>query len=175
MTKTREKKTLIQGVTREQAEDAFGEYAASDARQQQIVSMMDAQITKIREKYQDKITELQESKDKNFEIMQAFAVEKKDELFSKKKSMETVHGIMGFRIGTPKLKTRKGFTWGAVTQLLKEFLPGHVRITEEPAKDKLLADRDDPAVAALYDKVGVYVDQDETFFVEPKKEAVEAA
>jgi phage host-nuclease inhibitor protein Gam len=99
-----------------------------------------------------------------------FASEKKNEFFSKKKSMEMVHGVIGFRIGTPKLKTMKGFTWGAVTNLLKEFLPAYVRTSEEPAKDKLLADREVEEVIALFPKVGIFVDQDETFFVEPKKE-----
>lgn len=174
MVKTREKKTIYTGVTREQAEEAFAEYAGADARQQQITAKMDVEITRIREKYQDDITALQERKDGAFEVMQAFAMEKKDELFSKKKSIETVHGVIGFRVGTPKLKTLKGFTWSAVTSLLEEFLSGYVRVTKEPAKDKLLADRDDPEVSGLFKKVGIYVDQDETFFVEPKKELAEA-
>jgi phage host-nuclease inhibitor protein Gam len=86
--------------------------------------------------------------------------------------MEMVHGTLGFRIGTPKLKTLKGFTWGAVTNLLKEFLPDYLRTSEEPAKDKLLADRDVEDVVLLLPKVGVFVDQDESFYVEPKKEEV---
>ncbi|MFK8296741.1 host-nuclease inhibitor Gam family protein [Capnocytophaga canimorsus] len=65
------------------------------------------------------------------------------------------------------------FTWGAVTNLLKEFLPSYVRTVEEPAKDKLLADRDNEEVNTLFGKVGISVVQDETFFVEPKKEANE--
>jgi hypothetical protein len=76
-------------------------------------------------------------------------------------------------MGTPKLKLRKGFTWGAVTNLLKEFLPGYIRVSEEPAKDKLLADRDDIEVNSQFSKIGIFIDQDETFFVEPKKEIVE--
>jgi hypothetical protein len=45
-----------------------------------------------------------------------------------------------------------------------------VRTVEEPAKDKLLANREDEEVAAMLPKVGVAVVQDETFYVEPKKE-----
>jgi phage host-nuclease inhibitor protein Gam len=174
MSKTREKKVVRTGVTREAAEDAFARYATADARQQQITAKMDGEITRIREKYQDEINRLQEAKDETFDIMQAFATERKDELFGRKKSLETVHGVFGFRTGTPKLKTRKGFTWGAVTNLLKEFLPAYVRTSEEPAKDKLLADRDIPEVIELFPKVGIFVDQDETFFVEPKKEEIAA-
>lgn len=170
MAKKREKKVVVTGVTREQADAAFAEYAAADAKQQHITAKMDIQITKIRESFQDTLSELQDKKDAAFEVMQTFATENRDDLFSKRKSIETSHGVFGFRTGTPKLKTRKGFTWGAVTNMLKEFLPTYVRISEEPAKDKLLADRDVPEIAELFPKVGILVDQDETFFVECKKE-----
>lgn len=166
----REKKVVHTGVTSEAMEAAFSEYAIADAKLQKINATIDVQMTQIREKYADDIAKLTEKKDKAFDVMQAFAVENKAELFGKKKSLESVHGTIGFRTGTPKLKTLKGFTWPAVTNLLKEFLPGYVRVTEEPAKDKLLADRELDEVAALFPKVGISVAQDETFFVEPKKE-----
>jgi Bacteriophage Mu Gam like protein len=83
------------------------------------------------------------------------------------------HGLIGFRTGTPKLKTLKKFTWGAVTEQLKSYLPEYVRTVEEPAKDKLLADRDNEEVNTLFKKCGIEVAQDETFFVELKKEGVE--
>ena len=38
------------------------------------------------------------------------------------------------------------------------------------AKDLILADRDEEGMAEQLTKCGVYVDQDETFYVEPKKE-----
>jgi len=167
----REKKVVHSGVTMDQMEVAFGEYAAADAKVQKINATIDVQMTAIREKYAPEISQLNETKDRNFDIMQAFALDNKDELFAKKKSIESVHGTLGFRTGTPKLKTLKGFTWGAVTNLLKEFLPTYVRISEEPNKDRLLSDRGDEEVAALFPKVGIAVTQDETFYVEPKKEA----
>lgn len=170
MTKTREKKTVYTGVKQDEMELAFADYARADARQQKINATMDIEMTKIREKYQDELAKLQEVKDKSFDVIQAFAVENKGELFSKKKSMETTHGTLGFRIGTPKLKTLKGFTWASVLSMLKEFLPDYVRTVDEPAKDKLLADREDEKVMAMMPKVGICVVQEETFFVEPKKE-----
>ena len=170
MSKTREKKVIISGINREQADAAFADYALADARQQQITAKMDLQITKIRESFQDELTKLQDKKDECFELIQTYATEKKDELFTKKKSIETQHGVFGFRTGTPKLKTRKGYTWNAVTNLLKEFLPGYVRIAEEPAKDRLLADRELPEVLEMFPKVGIMVDQDESFYIECKKE-----
>jgi phage host-nuclease inhibitor protein Gam len=96
------------------------------------------------------------------------------------------HGTIGFRTGTPKLKTLKGFTWASALELAKRFLPmTYIRQTEEIAKDRLLADRDLKEVA-VYDTptgdlrtatmieamavCGIQVVQDEAFYVEPKKE-----
>jgi phage host-nuclease inhibitor protein Gam len=170
MAKTREKKVVVSEVTRDQMEEAFGKFALADAKQQGINAKMDAEITKIRERNADALAELQEQKDEAFEVMQTFAVENRDDLFSKRKSMETTHGILGFRTGTPGLKQIKGFTVASSVNLLKEFAPDYVRIKEEVAKDKLIADRDNKGIAELMTKVGVKVVQDETFFVEPKKE-----
>lgn len=170
MAKTREKKTVYSGITSEQMEQAFADYAKADARQQKITAEMDVAMTKIREKWQDELAKLAETKDNAFDILQAYALENREELFSKKKSLDTTHGTIGFRTGTPKLKTLKGFTWNAVVNMLKEFLPGYVRTSEEANKEKLLADRESEEVVALFPKVGITVVQDETFFVEPKKE-----
>ena len=166
----REKKVVHAGLTREQMEAAFGEYAVADAKMDKINATIDVQVTALREKWADEISRLNDVKEKAFDVMQAYALENRDELFAKKKSMESVHGTIGFRTGTPKLKLIKGFTWGAVTKLLKEFFPSYVRTTEEVAKDKLLTDRDDEGATDMFAKVGICVTQDETFYVEPKKE-----
>ena len=152
-------------------ETAFSEYAAAaDARLAKINAEMDVQITRIRDKRADEIAKLTEMRDKSFEVVQAFALENREELFAKKKSMDGAHGTFGFRTGTPKLKTLRGFTWASALNLIKAFLPDYVRTSEEPAKDKLLADREVPEVAAEFEKCGIQVVQDETFFIELKKE-----
>lgn len=171
MATKRTKKTVVSGVTREQYEQAFADFAMADAKIQSLTAKMDQEMTKIREKYADQLAELNSTKDSSFEVMQTFAVENKDVLFVKKKSLESAHGIIGFRTGNPKLKNMKGFTWAAVTNLCKEFLPQYIRTTEELAKDKLLADRDITEVAAMFSTIGVQVVQEESFYVEPKKES----
>ena len=77
---------------------------------------------------------------------------------------------LGFRTGQPKLKTKKGFTWAAVLELLKKFGKDYIRTVEEPAKDKLLANREDEECQQLMEDCGILVAQDKTFYVEPKKE-----
>ena len=166
----RVKKTVVTGVTREQMEDAFGRYASADAEVQSINAAMDKQFVAIREKHADRLAELEQEKTEAFELMQVFATENREELFSKRKSMETTHGTLGFRTGQPKLKTKKGFTWAAVLELLKKLGQDYIRTVEEPAKDKLLANREDEDCQQVMKDCGILVAQDETFYVEPKKE-----
>ena len=180
---TRQKKTLIQGITAEQANDAFAQYAKADAQINKINAEIELQCAKIREKKTDELTRLDAEREQAFGTLQAYAMENHAELFTKKKSLEMAHGTIGFRTGTPKLKTLKGFTWASALNLVREFLPGYVRTTEEIAKDKLLADRDcryveiddptDTVGTPMLEKMaqcGITVVQDETFYVEPKKE-----
>jgi phage host-nuclease inhibitor protein Gam len=168
----RTKKIIISGVTREAADDAFAQYAVAEAQSAKITADIELACAEIRDKYAAKLAELEEEKTKAFETLQAYATENQNELFSKKKSLEMVHGIIGFRTGQPKLKTLKGFTWASALQLVKEFLPGYIRTEEAIAKDKLLADRDGETVAEMMKKCGIMVAQDEAFYVEPKKEDV---
>lgn len=167
----RVKKVIVTGVTREAADEAFAVYAKADAQGAKIAAEIELQCTKIREKYADRLAGLAEEKARAFEVLQCFATENRAELFAKKRSMELSHGVIGFRTGTPKLKTLRGFTWASALQLVKEFLPGYVRQTEEIAKDKLLADREAEDVGGKMSKCGIQVVQEETFFVEPCRQA----
>lgn len=171
MATKREKKPVLEPKNIEQAESIMAEYATVDAKIMELTSVMDQQITRIREKYADDLQELADKKEEKFLQLQLFSEQNKA-LFEKRKSIEMAHGLIGFRTGTPKLKTLKGFTWQSVVNLCKEFLPGHVRTVEEPAKDKLLADRDNPEVLQHFKKCGIEVVQDEAFFVELKKETI---
>lgn len=167
---TRQKKTLIQGISQEQANDAFATYAKADAQIQKINAEIELQCAKIREKQADRLSQLDAEREQAFDVLQAYAVENKAELFAKKKSLDMSHGTIGFRTGTPKLKTLKGFTWAAALQLVKDYLPSFIRTSEEIAKDKLLAERDTEGMFESMAKCGITVAQDETFYVEPKKE-----
>lgn len=179
---TRQKKTVISGVTRDAAEEAFAVYAKADASINKIQAEVELQCARIREKWQDRLTALTVERGEAFEVLQSFAVENQHDLFSKRKSLEMVHGTIGFRTGTPKLKTLKGFTWASALELAKRVLPSYVRTKEELAKDKLLADRDADEVFVPIGEgtsttmveamrgCGIEVVQDEAFFVEPKSE-----
>ena len=166
----RAKKIIVSGITREQMEEAFGRYATADADVQSINAEMDKEFVAIRERNAERLAELEQQKAESFEVMQVFATEQREVLFSKRRSMETTHGVIGFRTGNPQLKPRRGFTWAAALELVREFLPSYIRTEEAIAKDKLLADRENEEIAPLMEKCGIIVGQAETFYVEPKKE-----
>ena len=60
----RTKKTVVSGISREQAEQAFADFAAADAKVQNLTSKMDLEMTRIREKYADQLAELSATKEK---------------------------------------------------------------------------------------------------------------
>lgn len=171
----RESKKVVKGVSAEQYSEALSTYAAKDARMTQVTAKMDAEMNKIRDKFKDELEQLTDEKEKAFEVVQTYCEENQAELFGKKRSADTIYGVVGFRTGTPKLKLLKGSNWAKVLDNLKAYLPAYVRTTEEPAKDRLLIDRDTPEVSAAFSKVGLMVDQDERFFIELKKEEVAEA
>ena len=88
--------------------------------------------------------------------------------------METVHGRVGFRLCTPKLKTLPKWRWEDVLDKAKTILPDYVRVKEELNKEGLLDARHEENVAPYLNVIGVFVDQDEKFYVELKTEEVAA-
>ncbi len=151
-------------------EEAFRAYADADAQQRSLTAEMDGKLVEIREDYADRLAELEAEKKAAFEKMQVFAVENREELFTKRKSMETTHGILGFRTGNPKLKSPQGDDVGGdsrTAQNQRQELRAHGR---GGGKDKLLAERDLDECKVVMEACCIDVVQDETFFVEPKSE-----
>ena len=52
------KKTVLSGITREEAEKAFAEFAQADAKVRSIGAKIDLEMTKIRQKYADQLADL---------------------------------------------------------------------------------------------------------------------
>jgi len=175
MTKSRTKrKTIVPPLNQNEADRVLARYATAHAKREEINAEIDQKLTEIREQYAGDLAELTEVVNDNFKKLQMY-YEVKPELFKKRKSIETAHGLVGFRTGTPKLKTLKGYTWAAVLKLLQaKQAINYLRTKVEPAKDLLLANREQPEVITLMSEVGIEVVQDDTFFVDLKKEEVEA-
>jgi len=162
---------VTEGISGPQFEDALSAYAGAVEQESKVLSLLEAEMKRIRDKYNDELTYLQTRKKSSFEIVQTYCREQKPNLFAQRRSIGTRHGVVGFRLGTPKLQTLRGVTWQAVLDKLKEKLPGYVRTSYEPAKDQLIADRHVAQVAALLPELGIRIVQDESFYVEIKKAA----
>jgi hypothetical protein len=81
-----------------------------------------------------------------------------------------VHGLVGFRTGTPKLKLLSGWTWEKVLEFISvNQLMDLIRTKKEVDKELILANRDCIKPETLK-QIGIKVVQDEAFFVEPKRD-----
>jgi phage host-nuclease inhibitor protein Gam len=174
-TKTKTKKKVFTGVTLEQAQEASRTYAVRQTMLASIEVKMNTEINKIKDKYSDQVTELKDSLDEPVAILEAFANEQKASW--KKKSMELLHTVIGFRTGQPKVNKKAAFTWKAVLELLQQHkMKRFIRTIEEINKEEILAldaEKDQAVINQLKENAGVFVDQDESFYVELKKEDVQ--
>ena len=171
MAKTRVKKVVVSGVTRDQMEEAFGAFAFADAKLQGINAAMDAEITKIRERNAEEIAKFQQQKDdalggdadvRHREPGRAF--------LQKEKAWRRRTASSGSAPGHRSSKPARALRGAAVLELLKEFNPAYVRTSEEVAKDKLLADRENEDMPELMAESRHQGRAGRNVFVEPKKE-----
>ena len=166
--KTKTTTRTINHITSAGFEEAMQRYYSAEKREAEINKTIEGEVNELIEKYNDELMCLAQSKTAAFGIVHEYCTANKETLFEKRRSIGTLYGIAGFRLGTPRLKTLKGSNWNKVLGELKEKLPAYVRVTEEPAKDLLLADRHKENVAPLLQQIGVQVVQDELFYIEPR-------
>ena len=152
-------------ITEAEAEKAMIQFSNASLNINKINADIDLKIQEIKDKRKDKLDEHATMRDQSFAVLEQFAHQNSDS-FLKKKSMEIAGGIIGFRTGTPALKTLKGYTWPSVLNLVKRFLPDYVAVKEDVAKAKIIQDKDQ-----LYDQmkqIGVEIVQEESFYVDVK-------
>ncbi len=169
--KTRNATKPVTEITAAGFEEAMQRYAAAEQREAEINKAIELEVNELLERYNDELMCLSQTKTIAFSLVQAYCLANKEVLFDKRRSIGTLHGVAGFRLGTPRLKTVKGTNWEKVLNGLRIKLPAYVRVSEEPAKDLLLADRHKENVASLLHEIGVQVVQDELFYIESKRAA----
>ena len=158
-------------ITPTQFEEAMAHYAEARERTQAINKAIEVEINDILSTYTDELMCLNQTSDKAYHIIKSYCMFHKHELFQKRRSIGTPFGIVGFRLGTPRLKSKKGTNWNDVVMQLKEKLPDYVRTVQVPAKNELLANRHSADVAPFLNEVGVQVVQDDLFFIDTKQAA----
>ena len=168
------KKKVIGKVTEMQANEALRKHADADSRIAKINAEIELKVSAIRDKYKDELAIHKADIDETFEILEAFA-EQNEQLFVLKKSIDMQHGTIGFRTNPPSVKQHKGVKVETSIELMRKskVLQGFVveKTTYSLDKTAILAQREDPKFVEKLDAAFVSIVQDETFFVEPKKEA----
>jgi len=161
----------LERVTFEQFEEAMARYASAERREAEISQSIDREMAELMLVYKDELNSLAQGKDMAFNLVESYCRDNKAALFSKRRSIGTIYGVAGFRLGKPRLKTAADKSWHDVLNELKVKLPSYIRTNDEPARDMLLADRNKEDIAPLLAEIGIEIIQDELFYIETKKAA----
>lgn len=174
--KTRIKKTGSAGsMSRAEMESQISQIRDLTICQAQLLAEKNAALKELDEKFSPRLNAWQQAIEEKTVLVQAWAEANPDE-FAKRKSIELAHGTIGFRTGTPKLKTLAKITWAKVLDALRasRLAEQFIRIKEEVDKESLLVAH---ANFSLSDgdlrALGVEVAQEESFFITPKIEEVD--
>ena len=167
--------------SREEMEALVGEIASLKIQERSIKASMDITIKNLKDGYQANLSEITDKLGALLPRAMAWA-EANPDAFGKLRSIDMVHGVVGWRTNTPSLKTLSGWTWDRVLERLKGLpsMFGYVRAKEEVNKQALLNDRDEIGADELR-AIGLRVIQEDEFFVDPKlsetekRETVEAS
>jgi phage host-nuclease inhibitor protein Gam len=151
-------------ASRAEAEAVLRRIAEVKLEETALKAEMDEQLTRTRKQYEARLAKLQDQLLRMLESLRAWA-EAHPEEFGGRRSLEMLHGTLGWRLTPPALRPVRGFTWGAVFSRLKELGKWeYIRTKEEPNREALLAARETENLRELYLEV---VQRDE-FYVEPR-------
>jgi phage host-nuclease inhibitor protein Gam len=155
-------------ITRDDAQTLVGEITALIIQHRQLTAEMDEELSSTRKRYETTIGNL----DARIEVMtkeaREWALANSGE-FGSKKSIAFTQGVIGFRTGTPKLKTLAGWTFARVlNELIGRRLKNFIRVKQDVDKEAIIAAHSATDLSnSDLKELGVKVEQDETFYVEP--------
>jgi hypothetical protein len=158
-------------LSREAVEQALGELALRRTRIIAEEQGMQEEITLARTRCEEDTKADRAEALRIEEQLEAWAGEHGEE-FEEKRSVDFIHGTVGFRLGQRQLKTRSKWTWDRVLEGLLNTMTDYVRRTPEVDKVKLLRDAsgEQPVLSPeQLAEMGVRVAQEEKFFVELKE------
>ncbi len=133
-------------------------------------------IERIKGRYAEKLKPLVERTKARAALVKLYAVEHRAELLpTDAKSCEAGTARIGFRDGNPRTETLSKWTWEKATAAFRENnLTSYLKVSYEIARAKVLADgkegflENDQGEDVSLRVLGVKIEQDETFYIEPK-------
>lgn len=166
----RDKKKTNELIDRDQAVKEVKQFADATSNIKRIEAAIELEVQRVKEKFEKELSELNDKRNSAFDKLQYFAEFNKNKLFTERKSLDMVHGIIGFRTGTPKVNKARSISWEAALAELKKINENFVRTKEEVNKEEIIEMRDDDKTMLKLSKVGITVVRDENFYVEAKAE-----
>lgn len=165
---TRRRATTITG--REDLENVLGQYATAVIDGDALKAEMERKIAEIRADYEGRAAEIGRRQEDLFADIEAYVLGNPQEIPEGRKSLELLHGTVGFRTGNPTVRLPRGVDEAELCEELKcSGFPEYVRTRDEVNREAVLAA--DDAVRESLAAHGVKVTQTkDRFFVEVKRE-----
>lgn len=128
---------------------------------------MATETAEVEKRHADKQSMLQEKISAGEKLARKFA-KKSPGLFGEKRSIDLVGCRVGYRLGNWVCSLPKGFTLKDLAQAMRSlpWARQYVRTVYEVDKEALIADRDKLAPEQLAE-LGVTIDQEDRFFIDP--------
>ncbi len=143
--------------TRAQMEALVGQIATLKRDEAAQKLRMDRTIAKVKADFEESLARVADEMKPLVAAAETWATSNPAE-FGKAKSIRFLHGTVGFRTGTPKLKLLSKWTWDKVLEAAMQYLPNFIRSKPELDKEAILGQRDE--LADLLPLIGVKVVQD---------------
>jgi phage host-nuclease inhibitor protein Gam len=167
MSKSRKKEPVIV-VSREEMEIALREYRAARVEEQKLFAEHNEEIAAADNKLGVALQPVTERINQAFARIRAWADANPSE-FEKTRSLMRLEGTLGYKLGNWTVKYRKGWTMRSVLDFMlksRSLKKKYVRIEPELNKQALLGRRSSlMRRPGLLEKIGVWFDQEDTFFV----------
>ena len=134
---------------------------------EQLTTLRDRLLMEIREEHDPEIERIGKEIKEKLVLCEKFAISHRNTIFGRLKSAAASLGHYGFRIGNPTLKLlNRKWKWADVVATLQATK------REELLRTKIEANKD--ALKRLPPEelatIGLRIDQDETFYIEPKRD-----
>ena len=166
------KKTVIHAAAnRAEAETIMSYLRESHLECLRLQALMEYRKKKIDDELAPPITILLSRIAESSEQLRGWALANPTE-FGTRRSIELIHGTLGFRIGNLKLVKKTKSTWDDLVDIVAGALGRvYIRTKYEVDRESIIAHRSDIPPDAM-EECGLSVIQEDAFFVEPKFEDV---
>ncbi|MCX8156180.1 MAG: host-nuclease inhibitor Gam family protein [Verrucomicrobiae bacterium] len=163
-------KKTTQPTTRDEAVELLGQIRAATINLRHHQLDRESRIKAIDDEFRPRIESLQEKIESMSAALESWAESNPAE-FGAIKSIECAHGRFGFRICPPAARCIRPFTWAKVLEMMERDQNFHkfIRTKKEVDREALISARESIGQDQLK-KIGVRIEQDEIFFIEPRIE-----